>query len=89
MRVTETVTETREVEVLRSVKCNQCGEEVEEYGFGNFLCISYVGGYASILGDGTERKFDLYEPCLKVIMAGFKIPPIINYGSFDGPDEST
>jgi hypothetical protein len=72
--------ETREVYVPDIVHCNQCGNEIspQDKACGNFLPVSHSGGYGSVLGDGDDWSFDLCEPCLKVIMDGFKIRPTVN-----------
>ncbi len=78
MRTTKT--ETRQVQVTDTVHCNQCGEAIDPntLKYGNVLEVMYAGGWASVLGDGDRYEFDICEPCLRLIMDGFKIRPTVN-----------
>lgn len=67
-------TKKQEIEYFYSVTCNKCKKEFyyddtedeqDELEIQEFCHISFVGGYGSVFGDGTEVKIDLCQRCLK------------------------
>jgi hypothetical protein len=79
-----------EIDECTSVTCNKCGKPVgpQAEEFDNHLNVSYMGGYASELGDCVQYRFDLCEGCLKEFMDSFAIKAEIGdeYG-FGADDE--
>lgn len=65
-------TYTEEIERPVSVTCNRCKKE---YGFEadwietqEFHTINFVGGYASVFGDGAEVLLHICQHCLMVLI---------------------
>jgi hypothetical protein len=76
------ITETREVEIVEEVICNQCGEVIEQYS--SYLGARMSGGYGSRIGDGVDTSFDICEDCVIKMMKTFKIPPTQNEAGWLG-----
>lgn len=55
------------VEVVSELCCDRCGqrEDRTESAFHEFTSIDYLGGYASIFGDGTRVQLDICQGCLR------------------------
>lgn len=62
-------------EVVSSVVCNRCGEEVRP---DQAWPMDYYFGYFS-RKDTQEHKSDICEDCYDFIIKDFKIPPSIEY----------
>lgn len=68
--------ETKEIEVVQKIVCNQCGKEIPvvngREAEGVFQ-VDYVWGYFSEK-DGERHTFDLCEKCYDELLCGFQIP---------------
>jgi len=58
-----------------SIICDRCGRRTENgsdsFEFGEYLSMDYIGGYGSILGDGTRLQLDLCQYCVKELLYPF------------------
>ena len=66
---------------VEAIMCNQCGQDIVRDRFGYFqdyLAIEKGWGYHSPY-DGEVHSMDICQDCYKQWVAGFKIPPQVEY----------
>lgn len=83
MKKTIEVTETKTEMKVVAVQCDKCKKEflirdgndesVEEdiYEIQEFHFIDFIGGYASVFGDGNNVKCDLCQKCLYKLISRY------------------
>ena len=58
-----------------SIICDRCGRRAENesnsFEFGEYLSLDRIGGYGSIIGDGTRLQLDLCQYCIKELLSPF------------------
>jgi hypothetical protein len=58
-----------------SIICDRCGRRAEKASdtceFDEYLSLDHVGGYGSIIGDGTRLKLDICQHCIKELLFPF------------------
>jgi hypothetical protein len=65
----------RTIQEPASIICDRCGRraevESEDFEFAEYLSLDRIGGYGSIIGDGTRLQLDLCEYCIKELLYPF------------------
>lgn len=67
----------REIKIQEpaAIICDRCGRRAENesdsFEFEEFLSVNYLGGYGSIIGDGTRLQLDLCPHCVKELLSPF------------------
>lgn len=58
-----------------SIICDRCGRRAENesdsFEFGEYLSLDHIGGYGSIVGDGTRLQLDLCQHCVRELLYPF------------------
>jgi hypothetical protein len=58
-----------------SIICDRCGRRAESdsdhFEYQEFLTIDNIGGYGSVIGDGTRLQLDLCQHCVKELLLPF------------------
>lgn len=61
------------------IRCNRCGKSLTLYEgrpLEDFVTVDKTWGYFSSQ-DGVRVQFDLCEDCVRELMAGFALPPVM------------
>ena len=67
-------TETVEQEIFDKFICDRCKKEVsDDIELQEAYTIRFIGGYASVFGDGCKVACDLCQQCLKELISDFCI----------------
>ncbi len=65
----------RTIQEPASIICDRCGRrsdiESDDVEFDEYLSLNRIGGYGSIIGDGTRLQLDLCEYCIKELLYPF------------------
>ena len=64
----------RNVHEVISIECDRCKKIVEAedcLSFQETLSLSLVGGFASVLGDGSHYELDFCQTCVKEVLGPF------------------
>lgn len=61
----------REVEEVTSIICDYCKKDIINLELQEAININFVGGYASIFGDGARVEVDLCQDCLKKLLGPY------------------
>ena len=58
----------KHVDILEKYTCDCCAMQIfhDDLEEREMLHINYIGGYASIFGDGAEINLDLCQHCAKI-----------------------
>lgn len=74
----KTTFQTTQIEVTEDIICNKCGSSLKDdcdMNYEGLIEVSFMGGYASKIGDSLECRFSLCESCLIELFKTFKIEP--------------
>lgn len=63
----------QDVEIVTGFTCDRCKKLIhaDEYAFHEAHHINFVGGYASVFGDGSKVACDLCQECLHDLIKEF------------------
>jgi len=66
---------TQPIQEIVSVKCDVCGKEYnkgqDDFEIEALHHIRFIGGYASVFGDGTQVECDICQHCLQKMIGDF------------------
>lgn len=64
-------------EVIGKIECDKChkifDKDKDIFEFQEFHRASFVGGYSSVFGDGSQVEFDLCQVCLLEMLEHFGV----------------